>query len=665
MQTNLAFQNDAGDDTLQDALLRLGERWLVSGAEDFSASFVTQLTSVYGHLLSAWPDGVGPEKSLELLSADIASQLRPTAELFGINTFGLSLSSRTAVLDDGLPFLLVYDLERGLRVPQTEAEKILLPERALWVGYAPLDEEEIEQFLTHQKQREAEIPSEKVLENLQAWQRNFSHTLALAQVDAAMSMEAQTALLGMLKQGRSLQGSVMLAQSKTSTVKNKTDVKAETQKMRAAIVKQLANGALPEPVRASLRLLLKQLDKAVGERPVAWKPKVAQSSDDKRRKAMLTIKQSFQQATKSVSRFARKDSVQGKMISIQQGWKKLSAKKVAQNRLAPIAQQPVGRHQIVEKGPQKTHPNSLLARFSVLNTAGQRLASPPLPLLRPAHQNTPSMPQNETARALTGISFQENTRALARASSRPQMTAAIAEQPLQSKESLSTPQRMTKPGLALSPPPSLPKPVASSLPESKGELKQETKLKLKQPFPSNGPRQSTPVHEQHSTKPDQIKPKSLEQPAASLVASEKTNSVPIATVSKPDVTSRAVSSTGPDPVVTPQIQQTEFKQEPVIAASPTETVAPDFSKVDFQSMGVDLESFSSVQSNAEPTNRTVSVEDIKVASDLQDKTSKAFEAKLSESNKQNTQNEKKGAKDSPHRCDDPFCVCHMAAPGPK
>jgi len=272
MQTNLAVQYDEGNTAFQDALLRLGDRWPVAATEDFSTSFVTQITSVYGHLLASWPDGAGPEESLALLSADIAGQLRPTAERFGIDTFGLSLSSRTHVVDESLPFLLLYDLERGLRVPMTETEKLFMPERALWVGYAPLDEEEIEKFLTLQQNQALEPPSEKVLANLQVWQKGFSHSLAAAQADALLSMEAQTSLLGLLKQGRLFQGAIILAQGKTATVKNKTDVKAETQKMRTALIKQLSNGALPEAVRAALRLSLKQLDKAAGEKPVAWIP---------------------------------------------------------------------------------------------------------------------------------------------------------------------------------------------------------------------------------------------------------------------------------------------------------------------------------------------------------------------------------------------------------
>jgi len=251
----------------------LGEGWGVCEAASFSTSFVTRLASVYGHLLAAWPEGAGPQESLALLSGDIAGQLRPVAERFGIDTFGLSLSSRTEDVEAGLPYLLLYDLERGLRVPMKEAETPLMPKHALWVGYAPLDEEEKERFLALEKRQQEEAPTEKAIADLQAWQRGFSHTLALAQADAAMSMEGQTALMGLLKQGRMFQGALLVAGSRTAKAADKVGMKAETQKMRAALVKQLSNTALPEAVRAALRLSLKQLDKASAEKPLAWKPK--------------------------------------------------------------------------------------------------------------------------------------------------------------------------------------------------------------------------------------------------------------------------------------------------------------------------------------------------------------------------------------------------------
>jgi hypothetical protein len=273
MQTNLAFQDNSENKGLQTALRQLGERWPVSFIDDFSARFITQITTIYGELLSVWPDNAGPEESLELLSADIAGQIRPTAERFGVDTFGLSISCQSNSSDEPFPYFLLYDIDRGVRVSFSENDRLLMPERALWVGYAPLDEAEKEKFLDFQRQKATEPPSNKILANLQAWQKGFLHSLAAAQADALLSIEAQASLLGLLKQGRAFQSALLLAQQGTSS-NDRAKVKSETQKMRTSIVRQLSNGSLPESLRTTLRLSLKRLDKATEEKPLTWLPSV-------------------------------------------------------------------------------------------------------------------------------------------------------------------------------------------------------------------------------------------------------------------------------------------------------------------------------------------------------------------------------------------------------
>ncbi len=261
-----SFLPSTVDTTFQTALKRLGKTWL-SSSETFDARFVTHLQSVYTHLLSVWPENARPEQSLALLSKDIAEHLRPAVEKSGADAFGLWLSTRSHDRPEDIPLYLLYDLDRGVRAALPDIQAAYVPERAILVGYAPLNETEIEKYLAYERDRAENPFSEKVINDLKTWQQDFIRTLAMAQADSLMSMEAQTAMLGLLKQGRIFHGALFMAQARMPT-----DIKAETQKMRNAIVAQITSGTLPESVRAALRQSLVKLDNASNEKPMIWVP---------------------------------------------------------------------------------------------------------------------------------------------------------------------------------------------------------------------------------------------------------------------------------------------------------------------------------------------------------------------------------------------------------
>lgn len=268
----LAFneQIEVWEVAFRQALVDLGKSWLASG-EAFTASFITPATAICDNLLTLWPEAVGPQDSLILLSQDIEAHLRYYSEQHKTDYLGVTVTNSAST---SVSYTMLYDLKLGLKLPVPDND--FAPDCALWVGYTILEDRDIERYLALKDSRENALVTDQTLDKLQKWQKNFSHMLASVAADLSQAISdpiglssALRALGGLLRQSRIMHVSIIRTKSQgVDKPQRGGEVRTETQKMREAITRQLANTSLPENLRAALRQSLKGLQEATNDKPV-------------------------------------------------------------------------------------------------------------------------------------------------------------------------------------------------------------------------------------------------------------------------------------------------------------------------------------------------------------------------------------------------------------
>lgn len=257
-------------DALHLALLDLGADLRKRGGIVIDASFISAPESIRDNILATLPEQTGPEESLFLLAQDIEEHLHAASHNLHTDFFGLALTNAPNA-EIRSPYALLYDLELGAKVIPVSPD-IMASGPAILVEYQPLDSDDADRYLRVEETRQDLIAQDQTLDKLLEWEKNFRRMLALAQADAATTMDAQTSLLGLLNQGRAMAASLAAAKNLSGHAR-KLQARAATEKMQGAIAQRLATGGLPEILRKALRVSLGGLREAAQRKPAAWLPK--------------------------------------------------------------------------------------------------------------------------------------------------------------------------------------------------------------------------------------------------------------------------------------------------------------------------------------------------------------------------------------------------------
>lgn len=187
---------------IKSALRHLGRTWSPRDA-GYSALFVAPVAHLYEHILAALPQEAGPADCLRVLTADIANRLRadshPHLDYLAVALTGFAQDLNHAAIG------YLYDFSSGLCLSAAPAEHAAT--NGLWVGGHALADEDIDAYQRARDEallQAAQAEQAQVAAQLETWQKSFAHSVAQLMADAAQSPEAQTTLVGLLRQGRAV-----------------------------------------------------------------------------------------------------------------------------------------------------------------------------------------------------------------------------------------------------------------------------------------------------------------------------------------------------------------------------------------------------------------------------------------------------------------------------
>lgn len=246
------------------------------------------MATLHEHLFAAWPHGVGPSECLRLLAFDIADRLRSDSDPT-VDYIAIALSGSAGDVDQAA-ICYLYDFSQGVCLPAQQGADT--KHSGLWVGAYALAAAEVETYLRLRAEANLTTSGREqtaVVERIEIWHKSFSRSLVLLMADAALSADAQTALVGLLRQGRvvlsaaqAVRRALPMAESQIKPLMTSRDpvrgggvaasqyLAVQVQTMRAALTE--AQAKMTSAARGALQQASARLDAALRPAIFLWRP---------------------------------------------------------------------------------------------------------------------------------------------------------------------------------------------------------------------------------------------------------------------------------------------------------------------------------------------------------------------------------------------------------